>query len=365
MLALESAISFGVDAAVMPISTKCGALCSSTINCSGLNETLEDAQDAGILLAVSSGNSNDDQGMAFDDSCWTQGTCTNQNILCNVDYPAHRPETLSVGAVGRLETTLPYFFESLADYSSRGWIIGGRGGSLGGADRIPAVSIVAPGWIEEFMTEGPTTFQENSGDPQWDDPSEGTSFSAPIVGGAATLFRQWQQTFDPSKATSAKYLRAATLAMGNGAGARTVATGWRSGVSPEWGTGKLLAQPLHTIPGVGWKNYALNSIEGWTLQTVLPALGANTTVLKVASYIETSDLTQVPHIFLIIRDGCDGNKIVAYDFYFAFEKFIKITKQSILQGMCPVIELYGYSVPSGGAPVYTMAYWTSDDPNEH
>ncbi len=352
--ALDLAITDGADVVVLPIGTICGPWCDPQIDCDDVNRLLRDATDAGILVV---GGSSNRQGK--------DGTSYPGDLDCNVEYPMIRPEVMSVGGIGNVGSALPYFWSPLGAYSGRGWIRAGRGGSLGGSFDMSAVSIVAPGVVEGFMTEGTDTFQDTSTNPNWDNELSGVSFSVPVVGGAAGLYREWMSLFNPTWANFPGYVRAMILAMGNGVGARATWGDVRAGVGEEWGTGKFFGHPPHVLPSWGAKQYAFNVPEGWSLPTFFPQLPTSTTVFKVAAFIDVSDLTQVPHILLIVKDACNGNQVIGYDIYFGIEKYVRIDAPTIQGGVCPVVELYGYSVPSIPSTVYVFSYWTSGSPLEH
>jgi len=359
-VAVDRAILFGADSINMSWSTSLGnPPCSpqqdSPLN--GMNAMLRSAFDAGVLPVGSATNNQKEPQLKY------PFNNVGDPVRCNVGYPGHRPEVMAIGAIGDVSSSLPYLFEPLAFYSGRGWIMAGRAGSVGGADEIPAVSMVAPGVIEDAMWDGTSGFMD-----QVPFKIDGVSFAIPHVAGTAALMREWLHMFAPSVANSAGHLRAMVLVSGNGYLARNIqgASRWVSGASEVTGVGKIMAQPIHTMPGFGVRTpYVLNAIEGWTLTTTLPQLPAGTTVFKVASYVDTDDLNEVPHVLLIVRDACNGNQIIGYDFYFAIDKYIKIYNSTTLAGACPSIEIYGYSVPPGGVEVYTMAYWASGSIYDH
>lgn len=355
-IAIDRAVLFGVDIINNSWSTKplgdppCSPQQDSSAN--GLNASLRSAFDAGILPVAAAANNQQFADLQYPDK-----------LRCNVGYPGHRPEVMAIGGVGSSTSHFTYLWEPVSSFSSRGWIMAGRGGSIGGADEIPAVSMLGPAIIEDAMYAGSLGFLDDI-----PDSAAGTSFAAPHIAGTAGLMREWLSQFAPSVANSAGHLRAMVLSAGNGYLARNVESSaqWLSGASEIAGVGKLLAQPLHTLPGWGVRvPYQLNSIEGWTLTTVLPQLPSGTTIFKVAAYVDTDDLNEVPHVLLIVRDQCNNNTIIGYDFYFAIDKYIKIYNTNTLSGACPAIEIYGYSVPAGGAPVYVTAYWTSGSIYEH
>ncbi|MDH3726080.1 MAG: S8 family peptidase [Myxococcales bacterium] len=351
--ALNLAIADGVDVLILPIGWRGPPWCDPQAD-GGSNDALRAASDAGILIV--GGSSNRQQ---FPEYRYPYP------LSCNVEYPMSRPEVVSVGGIGDKGSTTPYFGTPLGAYSGRGWIWAGRGGSHGGILNISAVSIVAPGVFEGYMTEGADTFQDTSTNPTWDDELDGVSFSAPVVGGAAGLYREWMGVFNPTYANQVGYVRAMILAMGNGIGARATWGDVRAGVGEEWGSGKFFGHPPHVLPDWGAMQYAFNVPEGWSLPTWYPQLPASTTVFKVAAFIDVGDLTQVPHILLIVRDACNGNQVIGHDIYFGTEKYVRINRPTIEGGVCPVVELYGYSVASPPSTVYVFAYWTSGSPVEH
>lgn len=215
------------------------------------------------------------------------------------------------------------------------------------------------------MTELSDSYQDTSVDPVWRDPIAGTSFAAPVIAGAAGLFREWMSDFLPSSANSAGHVHAMLLAMGNGIGVRTLSGSMRSGVGEQWGVGKFLGHPPHVLPSWGMRQFALNVPEGWTLPVALGQLPTTTSVFKIGVHIDVSDLTQVPHILLLVKDACNGNQLIGHDLWFGFDKFIRIVAPATLSGICPVIEIIGWSVAANPPTVYAFAFWHSGNTIEH
>ncbi|MGB5812489.1 MAG: S8/S53 family peptidase [Polyangiales bacterium] len=360
--ALEQAMIWGADVANVSIGVPCGlpfGTCGNQLNCGDLNPLLATVMDMGMVVAWSAGNYQNDPN-------WPTFKVPD-NYDCNVQYPAFRPEVISVGGAGDTDTTSSFSNAALGRYSGRGFLKADRGGSLGGRFDMAAVSVVAPGVIGGQMTEGVNTFGDNSAGRVWSIPQEGNSFSTPVVAGAAGLFREWMDTHAPANKDSVPHIRAMITAMGSGLGARTVGGDLRSGVGRFWGAGKFFAHPVNQLPGGGFRQSADWVIEGWTTTAMqLPALPSSTKVLKIGAFIKVHDLTQVPHIFMLVKDACDGMRLLGHDLNFGVEKFIRIEAPSAGGGICPVVEYYGLSV-SWVPTAYTFAYWTNDPnyANEH
>jgi len=313
----------------------------------------------GMLVVAAAGNENDKNGTRYP-----------QDLNCNVEYPAMHPEVVGVAAIGNLETVnplLPYDVEELFYGSARGWITAGRGGSVPGSIWVPAVSMAAPGVIERHMTEIHTYQDLSSVDYFWSEQITGTSFAAPVVSGAAALFREWMNSFPLPWANDARYLRAMVLVMGDGTGARYTGPGSAAGTSQLYGAGKFKPHLLDELETpAGWNMFAIGVLEGWTLQFPQPPLDSSTTQWKWAIYIAEPDLTQVPHILVTVKDTCDNNRVIAADWSLSTEKYISIETPVVHEGVCPMVELYGYSVSATNIPfTYNVGYWHSGDPGDH
>lgn len=344
--AIDLAASSGVDSINMSWSTDnfagqpMGNGCDPNLDL-GLNDPIHDAYEAGSVIVKTTSNDND--------------------ILpgvCNAAYPAQRPELVTVGAVGAAGDPLPYVWSALAPRSGRGFMSVTRGGSYGGTFDMSVTSMVAPGRIDNAMNAGPSAMDYAGG--------PATSFAAPVVSGAAGLFREWMNDEDPSKKDEPGHIRAMLLAMGNGQGARTLTTTHRSGVGPDYGAGKIMAHPPNLLPGGDFEQTKVKVQEATSYITMmLPQLPSNTKVLKIGSYVEVTDLSQVPQIFVLIKDRCNGNTTIGYDTWLAEDKMVRLSGSAVNSGVCPNVQLYGLSVPAGGVNVYTFAYWTSGPEYEH
>lgn len=341
--ALDYAIAAGADVVVFAWSTFCAPFCDPQADC-GMNQSLRDAYDAGVVVVKTTGN-------------WNE---TNPGV-CNATYPAQRPEVISVGAVGNdVGSFPPYAWSALQDTSSRGWIEVTRGGSLGGDFNMAVTSIVGPGVVEEYMSSGCCGFQVPGNG------AFGTSFAAPLIGGSAGLFREWMNDEDPSRKDAVGHIRAMILAMGNANGSRSFGPTTAWGVSEDFGAGRFMGHPPNLLAGGDFAQDRSVVSEGALVTALnLPPLPSNTTVLKVSAYVEFEDLTEVPHMLLLVQDRCDGYRTIGYDTYVAEEKIIRLSDTRVNTGVCPTVKIYGNSVPSGGSAVYTFAYWTSGPVYEH
>lgn len=360
--ALELAALLGADVANLSGGYEGTPHCDPEFNPWGLNGIIEDVTDLGMLVVAATGNANNDPNKAYP-----------QDLNCNVAHPAVRPEVVAVGGIGNLGTgsnpLLHYDVEELGAYSGRGWITAGRGGSLTGEIDIPAVSITAPGVSEGYAAEL-NRYQDTSEDVYWSVPNQGTSVSAPVVSAAAGLFREWMDDIGVPWASDARYLKAMILVMGDGTGARSVppyTTGWVAGASELYGTGKFKAHRLDGLEEpADWTMFGIGLYEGWTLRYQFGALPAGTTQWKWATHIDHHDLTEVPYVLLTIKDACDNDRLIAADWWQALSKYISIQAPVDLVGVCPAVELYGYSVSSSSVPItYNVGYWHGGDPDDH
>lgn len=354
--ALGWATFAGADVANMSMRiADCQNFCNRNLDCAGINGQLEAVTDAGMLVVKSTSNLN------------AGGTQYPVDVDCNVTYPGWRPEVVSVGNINTTGSTA-YDSAAIADSSSRGLVNLGVGGSwstvfTNGLD-VPAVSIAAPGVVSLHFAEN-DEYQDTSSHPVYSDEVSGTSFSSPVVAGAAGLLRETMIFYT----TNARMLKTLVLLMGDGRDAWK--NGWtESGVSDTWGTGRLKVHRLSALPAPACSIlYTGHVFEGSETWRVLPCSGgvlpSGVKQLKWVAYIDQPDLDEMPYIYAEIQDTCNNNAVVGSDYFFGPVKYVSVSAGAVSAGRCLRMRLYGLSVPAGGIRVYNAVYYSSGDPDDH
>ena len=194
---------------------------------------------------------------------------------------------------------------------------------------------------------------------------QGTSFSAPVISAAAGVFREAM----PYSSPDARMLKALLMVMGDGTGSRYVASGRETGSSETYGSGKFKGHRFHNLQdpsgNVRWK-FTIAEAQHKTLKLPLNGnpLPSGVTQWKWAAYVDQTDLTQVPYLFVTVTDQCNYGAVLASDNNPALHKHVFLTG-AWPPGACPEISVYGFSVPAGGVTVYSAGYYHSGNPNEH
>ncbi|MEM8609619.1 MAG: S8 family serine peptidase [Myxococcota bacterium] len=340
--AMDLAAASGVD--VLNMSFRfgdCPLFCVKSNNCGGINALLPVVADLGMLVVKAASNEHDEDN---------PGACT-------VTYPGYRPEAVAIGNV--LTTgSIDYDAALIARESSRGMMDVGMGGSWGpyfsGAS-IPAVSMAAPGVISLYFSDfglfGTTEI-------------EGTSFAAPVITGAAGLLRESLGL----ASSSAHRLKAVVLAMGDGTDVPLVGPGWEGGVPDTWGTGKIKAHRLDTLPGPSQYLIVQDHLdEAEEIRRAFPAgpLPVGVAQWKWVAHVYHPSLDEVPWVAAEARDACNGDVVVAGDYQFGPVKYLSLSAPRLPPASCLETRLYGISVAPGGVEVHSVAYYSSGDPNDH
>lgn len=341
--------------------------CDIEQNTANLNSYVQLLTDVGVLVVTSTGNTNNDQICSSGNEIYRY---PNQ-VSCNALYPAWRSEVVAVGGIGEVPSEAnnfnllaPYTNEPIGDYSSRGFVSVGVGGSyslIQPTVLIPVPTITAPGAIQWYFAED-DEFEFSSNDPVWSEPVQGTSWATPVVAAAAGLFRQAMGFYD------ARMLKALLLVMGDAEDSTRHGLTKKIGVSEVYGAGRLKA---HTFAGLQTPAAGISIKqhleEGEELSLFWPTawgvVPAEVTQYKWATYIDAPDLSEVPWVIVSVFDWCTGS-YVANDPTFGFHKYFSI-EGSALDNACYVVKTYAYSAPAGGVDVYHVGYYHSGDPDEH
>jgi len=344
---VEDALLRGVDVLNISAWISCspGGYCPPTCDCSGLNATLQNATDAGMLVVEGVGNTQfGDPGVGN----------------CNAFYPALRREVLVVGGVDTqyLDTPAQYDAAPIANWSNRG----GMDSRIGGytiPDSLAVVDVAAPGCWDQWY-KGATGYQVGN--------ACGTSFASPATAGAAALLRQaFYRYMSPP---TARLLLTNMLLMGDGYHSDI---GMKSavGMDPRSGAGRVhmhypSSASLISPWGWGWHSFRLDpGQERWFSMWDDGAESPSITQWKVAMTWREDDYTNMADIVLEVWDHCEGQPWVqvSEDWSYDIRKRITLPGSSI-GGRCLWYRVRCFSAPAGRS-VYVADYFHSGDPAEH
>jgi hypothetical protein len=336
--AIDQAITDGTD--VINMSLSMGDIaCNSTLNYSGINESMRAAMNAGIVILVAAGNGGN-------------------GGACNIGYPGLRPENLAVAALNSTNSATAYTALGIAWYSSMG--------SLpirtfnGAAVTTAGVDISTPGDFTNYFMNGTNTYGT--------DTIGGTSLATPVMAGAAVDLRAafaaigWPYT-------DARGTMVNLLAMGDSWDATTGATITR--MSTLSGAGRFRGHypsSANLVAPWGWGWHAFNIAQGQTVTWTVWDAGPESSALnewKWATYWDEPDLQNVADIDFYVYDTCPAGGgapvLVAYDSGYSLRAHMKLTASQI-RGRCLEMRAYGYAVPANGRVVYTADFFHSGTP---
>ncbi|MEL6344379.1 MAG: S8 family serine peptidase [Myxococcota bacterium] len=334
--AIEEAVSDGVDIINMSLSIR-GYQCETdtALDCSGVNDAIRNAHNAGVLVVASAANKYREQG-----------------TRCTMGYPGWRSEVLAVGALDTRDEDDPYACTPLADFSSMG---GAPVRTLDGISaRTPGVDLVAPGKINYHMTSAPDEY--NTTGSIW-----GTSFSSPIVAGAAALLKEDFDDMDWAS-TDPGVLLVNLLMMGDGWDDHTGSA--RNGLSSSTGAGRLtMRRARHDMVGPwnwGWKTFRVyeDEVIRYTVGDSGPEPDTLTELSWAVTWFE-SDLTAISDVLISLYDVCPeggGETLLAADTSFGFRKRLQLTDDDVMGGLggrCLEMRVHALATGMDGVLIYS------------
>jgi hypothetical protein len=293
-IAMQAAVGAGVD--ILNNSWNAGTNPGPSTDYSALNEQIQNAFAAGVVVVFSAGDSN---GTTF-------------STTCNQGYPSNRPEVLSANGMDTVYTGTGGL-QSNPTLLAGAWATSGctidayaANGTTTYATTSNSVAAVADGQVGLSYYWNSTTSYGYSGN--W----VGSSFAAPMVAGAAGLLQSaWYQI---GGTTFTNYTVMSNLMMltdGYSFGSYSDGgTGRLSGGTSQYsGTGRLqLHVPVYTDfsnSNWGWEWTAAQVTPGqtYTYQATYPLTDSSGDVVqhfRTAFFWQEKDLTKVADIDLYI-----------------------------------------------------------------
>lgn len=348
--AVDQAVADGADIINMSwTSGTCddASITTETHNSGSLNQALRNALNAGTLPVKSAGNSGDD------------------GSTCTIGYPAWRPHVLTVSGLQSVTTQINMNLLDRYVSSSRGGPTYQLLASPTVDRNYSGIGLAAPACIDDWFgndSNGYTSGQRC-----------GTSYATPAVAGVAALLRDalyhvgWNAT-----AADARRLMVMMLLMGDAWESDGTVNSWKSsGVSRGSGMGRLHPHWPHadnmTAPW-GWGNDIRTIQEGEVLTWPVGGSGAESTSVTQWKWVVTwfeDNLEGYSDIILRVRDSCNGNELISWDYSWDMRKRIHLRAGDI-GGKCLVMEAVANQTPAGGTALYTTDYYHGGDAgNEH
>lgn len=338
-LAIQEAVMDGADVINMSffLGTPADG-CNRFTNFSGVNQALENAVNAGVVIVKSAGN---DGGTA-----------------CSLSYPATRPHTLAINGVDTATTTQTYNTVPILTSASRGGLtIRSHSGALATASRVDGV---VPGKLTGLLSPPGNSYTGGL---------SGSSAAAPVAAGIVGEIRSAFATIGWPNA-DARYMMVNTLLMGDGwdsdSSVQTV-----SGMSSRSGAGRLKTHwPSSTdlVGSWGWGMRAVtftsnNQQISWPVGSGGP-MPAGITQWKWAVLWTPTNLDDVPDVDFFVDDVCAGGGVLALDTGYDVRARFRLG-QSTISGRCLQMRAVAYSVPSTGVTIYSADYFHSGGTGDH
>jgi len=353
---IETAVADGVDVINMSWTE---TVCNATTDAGGINEMLQNAANAGVVLVACAGN-----------------TSRSSFPGCQIASPAYRPEVIGVGQLYSTSSVsgspptyvwTPYNSLIIKDESSKGGVPIQTSSSVTGF--LAGVGLLAPGCFDDL-------YKKVSGVNTYTDSACGTSLASPVVAGMVGLMRNaWWTVGWPRN--DARLMMTNALLMGDSWDGSTVRTGsapmdWVAGAGRpriHWPSNVDLVTPWSW----GQRSFVIHNNE----TVVIPVNGgsvmpASATQWKWAVAYTWNDpsagaggLQNVPDVDFYVDDICGGVTTNLYsDIGYDVRSRFRLT-QSQIAGHCLQMRAFGYSVPPLGVTIYSADYYHSGDPSVH
>ena len=351
--AIQAAVNDGIDILNNSWGVSAWYRQSSTVDFSGLNEILQNAYAVGVLVVFSEGDANG--GGTF-------------STACNTSYPANRPDVLAVNGSATIydNSGNPPATPTLGNstWSTSGCtidVLSGDGTYVSRQDN--EVGAVAPGCVGKTYTP--------SGYSGFNNIWAGSSFSAPIVAGAAALLRDmWQQTGYGIR--NNYFLKTDIMMLTDGYAFSSYSDGGTGrlsgGTSPYSGPGRLQMQSIYDFSNGYWQwSWTNVTVSNGTLFT--KTIPSNIQNYRFAMFWEEPDLSHAADVDVWVNaldsSGavCSGD--IAGQFDYSIVNTIHLNRSDIpacaLSGGSLQLNIHGYAVPSGATRVVRYSdLWDSE-----
>jgi len=348
--ALQRAVERGSDVANMSMFRPEGGICNRGGNCSGINEAIRNATNAGLVLVKSAGN---------------QGTAA--GTTCTMTCPGWRPEVIAVGSLNGFSD------DGLEPGSSTYAVAPRRDSSAtGGVDfryTIPLGTFTAPAAALGLMTWGTFRVEPIPGDTFSTGAFyNGTSFAAPIVSGTTALMAHSMSpdgvVYWPGQTITNMLL------LGDASGSTGSVP---VGLSNQFGFGRMRANTgaAMTAPW-GWGSRTITGGTGVRTFTVSGS-GRETGVREwrwvTASFENNLDALTTDYTIQVV-DACPpggGRLVIANDDSFDPRKRIQLNQAQICPTTttcrCLEMEVLVHAAGSSGVVIHSSDFFHAGDPN--
>ncbi len=345
--AVEQAVEDGVDILNFSAFNNCGCEgCLSTCNCSGLNQLMQNALSAGVLITACGGNNGD------------------TNIYtCDAWYPGYRPETVAVNQLDTQSGT-PYHNELVIGNAPSG-PNPHRLVTSGTVHTSNAIDMLAPGRLEYSFGLGIQDYVSGS--------IAGCSYATPYVSGIAANLREAFSDIGWVGSTDARGLMVNLLLLGD------ASNGSATGQSPNFvhtqaGFGRIRAH-LPTSANMtgpwGWGWRAATLTAGSELLVNVGTSGpesASVTTWKSALIWFDNDLEATSDVTIEVLNTCPSGGgppvLVEYDNSYYLRKRVRLN-QSQISGRCLQTRIRAWETPPGGTTIYHADYYVSGSTTVH
>lgn len=328
--ALEWAVADGVDivnfSAGFPYAPD--PACNPGLNADGLNEAIRNTYDQGVLIFQAAGNNG------------------YSGSVCNMWYPAWRPEVLAVNGLNTESSDVNYASSTLsAVAAARGWAPMQL--NIGASVARAGIYAAAPGVATLAYRDAPINYTTGS--------STGSSFASPMAAGAAALLRN--ALYDHGWGTDGRYLFAHMLLQADGFD-QISGTQKSTAFSNLTGAGRMRMHFPASASLVGpwlWEQRTFWLNPGQVVTFPLASGGAvpaGVRQWKWASYWNEANLNAVSDVDVQVWDTCTNTQL-ASQFDFDLRNRVDL-RDSQIAGRCIEMRVIAYSLT---APLFI---WSAD-----
>ena len=353
--AIENAVAEGVDIINLSFAFASVTQCSGTADLSGIRGAIMAAENAGVLVVGTTGNSR-------------SGPCDDAGV-CEVEFPAALTDIMAIGWLSTATTGANFPTADISALSDCGRPLVTL--DSGQSRRAPMVDLVTYGRIAPLLGAGTDGYDPVGG--------SGSSIAAPIISGAAVLARNWMYDVGFSSFSTAYGVRVNLLLMGD-ASFEQGGVMSRNRRDVHWGLGfgrlkfRWFSNPKGSTaqlgPTAGWRTQNLILSTGETVTFSVNGgnpMPAGVLGWKLAAIADENSYSDMPDLNLRVVDTCAPGGTVTLETAQRRAGRWRLVVDTFtgIAGRCLEVRITADSTDNGLSSVWVADYYFSNSIANH